>query len=76
MAADITITVAMTYHLRRAKGTFQRTERLLDRIIILTLQNGSLTTLLALFNVCLYFAVKQPSWICETVPRTGHIEVD
>lgn len=33
LAADITITVAMTYHLHRAKGTFKRTDRLLDRVI-------------------------------------------
>lgn len=33
MAADITITVAMTYHLHRAKGTFKRTDQLLECII-------------------------------------------
>lgn len=37
IVADILITWAMTYHLRRAKGTFARTDRLLDRII----QRGS-----------------------------------
>lgn len=31
--ADFTITVAMTYHLRRAKGGFEATDRLLDRVI-------------------------------------------
>lgn len=31
--ADLTITVAMTYHLHRAKGGFEATDRLLDHII-------------------------------------------
>ena len=33
LSADITITAAMTYHLHRAKGSFKRTDRLLDRVI-------------------------------------------
>lgn len=32
--ADISITVAMTYYLRRARGNFAATDRLLDRIIL------------------------------------------
>ncbi|KZP10684.1 hypothetical protein FIBSPDRAFT_800969 [Athelia psychrophila] len=67
MAADITITLAMSFHLHRAKGTFKSTDRLLDRLIQLTLQNGSLTTLVTLLNVCLYFAVKTPYWISGTL---------
>lgn len=33
MVPDMVITVAMIYHLRRAKGSFRRTDRLLDRVI-------------------------------------------
>lgn len=33
VVADITITVVMTYHLHRSKGSFAATDRLLDRII-------------------------------------------
>lgn len=32
--ADVTIAVAMTYYLRRYRGTFEATDRLLDRIIL------------------------------------------
>jgi len=67
IAADLIITVAMTYHLHRAKGTFESTDRLLDRIILLTVQNGSLTTLIALIDVCLYVAAKNPYWISGTL---------
>lgn len=31
--ADITITLALTYHLRRRRGSFGATDRLLDRIV-------------------------------------------
>lgn len=31
--ADISITTALTYHLRRRRGTFEATDRLLDRLI-------------------------------------------
>ncbi|KZP05266.1 hypothetical protein FIBSPDRAFT_967434 [Athelia psychrophila] len=33
VVADVLITLAMTYHLHRAKGTFARTDRFLDHII-------------------------------------------
>ncbi|KZP10695.1 hypothetical protein FIBSPDRAFT_838256 [Athelia psychrophila] len=56
IVADVLITLAMTYHLHRAKGTFARTDRFLDRIIQLTLQNGSLTTLTAILDVTLYLS--------------------
>lgn len=32
-AADVSITAALTYHLRRRRGTFEATDRLLDHII-------------------------------------------
>ncbi|KZP31573.1 hypothetical protein FIBSPDRAFT_724360, partial [Athelia psychrophila] len=55
--ADISITVAMTHHLRRAKGNFVATDRVLDRIIHLTLQNGFLMSFWALLNTCLWVFV-------------------
>ncbi|KZP18612.1 hypothetical protein FIBSPDRAFT_1046113 [Athelia psychrophila] len=58
--ADFTITVAMTYHLRRAKGGFEATDRLLNRVIQLTLQNGLLTSLTAFLNLWLYLFLTKP----------------
>ncbi|KZP03583.1 hypothetical protein FIBSPDRAFT_678281, partial [Athelia psychrophila] len=55
--ADLTITVAMTYHLHRAKGGFEATDRLLDHIIQLTLHNGSLTLLTTLVTLWLYMSL-------------------
>ncbi|KAF7966305.1 hypothetical protein HWV62_39201 [Athelia sp. TMB] len=57
---DIAITVALTYHLRRRKGTFKATDRLLDRIIQLTIQNGLLTALVAVVDIALYLSTPTP----------------
>jgi len=57
---DIAITTALTYHLRRRKGTFEATDRLLDRIIQLTVQNGLLTALVAVVDICLYLSTPIP----------------
>ncbi|KAF7975499.1 hypothetical protein HWV62_9425 [Athelia sp. TMB] len=54
--ADMTITAGMTYYLRRHRGSFEITDRLLDRIIQLTLQNGLLTSVATLVNVSFYLA--------------------
>lgn len=51
--ADFTITVAMTYHLRRAKGGFEATDRLLNRVI----QRKSSTILLAPLITFSYLSV-------------------
>ncbi|KAF7967409.1 hypothetical protein HWV62_39104 [Athelia sp. TMB] len=53
---DVTITAAFSYHLRRRKGSFKATDRLLDRIILLTVQNGLLTALVALTDVTLFLS--------------------
>lgn len=34
VVADVTIAIAMTYYLRRYRGSFEATDRLLDRIIL------------------------------------------
>lgn len=49
--ADVTITVAMTYHLWRAKAGFEKTDRLLDRVIQRTFLPASL---LSAFEVQFY----------------------
>ncbi|KZP16461.1 hypothetical protein FIBSPDRAFT_1047540 [Athelia psychrophila] len=58
--ADISITVALTYHLRRARGNFVVTDRLLDRIIRLTLQDGFLMSFWALLSLCLWVFNRKP----------------
>ncbi|KZP32623.1 hypothetical protein FIBSPDRAFT_1036754 [Athelia psychrophila] len=67
VVADVLITLAMTYHLHRAKGTFARTDRFLDCIIQLTLQNGSLTTLTAIIDIILYLSSPEPYFIAGTL---------
>ncbi|KZP10678.1 hypothetical protein FIBSPDRAFT_937904 [Athelia psychrophila] len=53
---DIGITMALTYHLHRRKGSFEATDKLLDRIIKLTVQNGLFTALIAIIDVCMYLS--------------------
>ncbi|KZP27535.1 hypothetical protein FIBSPDRAFT_1040088 [Athelia psychrophila] len=57
---DISITVALTYHLRRRKGTFAATDRMLDRIVQLTIQNGLLTALVSIVDMTLYLSTPIP----------------
>ncbi|KAF7976107.1 hypothetical protein HWV62_7535 [Athelia sp. TMB] len=56
--ADVTITIGMTYYLRRHKGSFDSTDHLLDRIIQLTLQNGLLTCVLTAFQALTFLIPK------------------
>ncbi|KZP24871.1 hypothetical protein FIBSPDRAFT_411830 [Athelia psychrophila] len=60
VVADLTITVGMTYHLRRSKGNFEATDRLLDRVIQLTLQNCALTSSYEIVSLSLYYAFDKP----------------
>ncbi|KAF7985971.1 hypothetical protein HWV62_43936 [Athelia sp. TMB] len=57
---DISITISLTYHLRRRKGAFKATDKLLDHIIQLTVQNGLLTALVAVVDICLYLSTPIP----------------
>ncbi|KZP31556.1 hypothetical protein FIBSPDRAFT_883324 [Athelia psychrophila] len=66
MVCDIAITVAITYHLRRHKGGIQATDRMLDRIIQLTLQNGLLTALASLMDLILYLSTPKPFHVAFT----------
>jgi hypothetical protein len=55
-AADITITAILSYHLRSRRAGFQNTNKLLDNIVRLTIQNGLLTTLTALTDLTMYLS--------------------
>ncbi|KZP13817.1 hypothetical protein FIBSPDRAFT_868948 [Athelia psychrophila] len=57
---DFSITVLVTYHLRRRKGTFEATDKILDSIIRLTIQNGFITGIIAILDLCVYFASPLP----------------
>ncbi|KZP30118.1 hypothetical protein FIBSPDRAFT_777799 [Athelia psychrophila] len=57
---DIAITIGLSYHLNRRKGSFEATDQLLDRIIQLTVQNGLLTALVAIVDICLYLSTPIP----------------
>ncbi|KZP30704.1 hypothetical protein FIBSPDRAFT_1037971 [Athelia psychrophila] len=57
---DISITTALTYHLRRRKGAFEATDRLLDRIVQLTIQNGLLTSIVSIVDISLYLSTPKP----------------
>ncbi|KZP19023.1 hypothetical protein FIBSPDRAFT_1045778 [Athelia psychrophila] len=57
---DLGITVALTYHLRSRKGSFEATDRILDNIIRLTIQNGFLTAIVAIVDMVVYLAYAQP----------------
>ncbi|KAH8822126.1 hypothetical protein DL96DRAFT_1620278 [Flagelloscypha sp. PMI_526] len=57
---DVLIAILMTYHLLRMKTGIQQTDRLLTRIITLTIETGTLTAILAIIIVVLSFAVQAP----------------
>ncbi|KZP06135.1 hypothetical protein FIBSPDRAFT_805176 [Athelia psychrophila] len=57
---DILICGALTYHLRRRKGTYKATGKLLDRIIRLSVQNGLLTSMLATATLIAYLYSAMP----------------
>ncbi|KIP06403.1 hypothetical protein PHLGIDRAFT_128315 [Phlebiopsis gigantea 11061_1 CR5-6] len=53
---DSTITLSLTWHLRRHKTGFSGTDDLLNRIIRLTVQNGLITALWAIVDLIAYLA--------------------
>ncbi|KZP13815.1 hypothetical protein FIBSPDRAFT_700227, partial [Athelia psychrophila] len=57
---DISITILVTYHLRRRKGIFEATDKILSRIIWLTVQNGLITAIIAIVDLGVYFASPLP----------------
>ncbi|KZP26309.1 hypothetical protein FIBSPDRAFT_949486 [Athelia psychrophila] len=56
MITDITITVALTVHLRRRRGEYEVTNLVINRIIQLTLQNGLLTAVVTFVANVLYLS--------------------
>ncbi|KAK0479692.1 hypothetical protein IW261DRAFT_1478643 [Armillaria novae-zelandiae] len=62
---DLIIAVVITMCLQRAKGSIRRTNRILNRIIRLTMQNGLLTATVAIIDLGLILGVKrQPYYLC------------
>ncbi|TFY56444.1 hypothetical protein EVJ58_g7644 [Rhodofomes roseus] len=57
---DVTITLIMSWSLRKRKSGFQRTDQLVDRVIRVTVQNGLLTSLMATAALVLYLSTDIP----------------
>ncbi|KAK0437375.1 hypothetical protein EV421DRAFT_1828688 [Armillaria borealis] len=68
---DLAITLIITNYLRKARGTFPSTDRLLTKLIRLTMQNGLLTSLLAVVDFSLYLASNKPYYfgIAFLIPK-------
>ncbi|KIY70728.1 hypothetical protein CYLTODRAFT_419547 [Cylindrobasidium torrendii FP15055 ss-10] len=64
--SDVIIALALTYYLRQHKGRFQGSDKVLDKIIHMTVQNGLLTALTAVVDIILYFTVATPYHIAFT----------
>lgn len=64
--SDLIIAIALTYYLRQHKGRFQGSDKVLDKIIRLTVQNGLLTAVCAVVDVIMYFTVPTPYHIAFT----------
>ncbi|PBK68740.1 hypothetical protein ARMSODRAFT_1019335 [Armillaria solidipes] len=58
--ADIIIAFSLTYYLRQHKGRFEASDKVLDRIIRMTVQNGLLTAVIAVIDIIMYFTVTTP----------------
>ncbi|KAH8822476.1 hypothetical protein DL96DRAFT_1684192 [Flagelloscypha sp. PMI_526] len=69
---DVVIAILMTYHLLKIKTGIQQTDRLLTRIITLTIETGTLTAVLAIIIVFLSFAVRAP-WFFNFTDIIGKI---
>ncbi|KAJ7678600.1 hypothetical protein B0H17DRAFT_854305, partial [Mycena rosella] len=54
--SDILIAISMTYFLTRHNTSFRQTRVLISRLVRLTIETGSITALVALANLMLFFA--------------------
>lgn len=54
---DTTITIALTYHLRKHRTGFSGTDDILNKITRLTMQNGLITSLWAITDLIIYLTV-------------------
>ncbi|KAK0200160.1 hypothetical protein DFS33DRAFT_1359319 [Desarmillaria ectypa] len=68
---DLAITLIVSNYLRKARGTFPTTDRLLTKLIRLTMQNGLLTSVLAIVDISLYLASNKPYYfgIAFLIPK-------
>ncbi|KII91873.1 hypothetical protein PLICRDRAFT_524484 [Plicaturopsis crispa FD-325 SS-3] len=56
--ADVSITTALSWHLRRRRTGFSATDSAITRIVRLTVQNGALTTIIALLDLIAFLSLK------------------
>ncbi|KAK4054027.1 hypothetical protein OIO90_003672 [Microbotryomycetes sp. JL221] len=62
-ALNISITVSLTYYLRKAaEGTFQRSQTLVNRIALNTFETNGLTLAIALLDAALFIAWPNVAW--------------
>ncbi|KAK0196106.1 hypothetical protein F5146DRAFT_951861 [Armillaria mellea] len=59
---DVVIAVCMTYYLMRSNTGFRRTRILVTKLIRLTIETGSVTAVVALLNLILFFALPDQSF--------------
>ncbi|KIY63117.1 hypothetical protein CYLTODRAFT_494154 [Cylindrobasidium torrendii FP15055 ss-10] len=55
--ADLIITVTLSLHLRKSRSGIKRTETIINSIIRTTIQNGMLTTVIALIDLSCFYAM-------------------
>ncbi|KIJ36587.1 hypothetical protein M422DRAFT_124423, partial [Sphaerobolus stellatus SS14] len=53
-ACDVTIAISMTYYLSRKETHLKRTSAVINRLIRLTIETGSLTATVAIVDITLY----------------------
>ncbi|GAA5825561.1 hypothetical protein JCM11251_000284 [Rhodosporidiobolus azoricus] len=60
-AADFLIATSFTYYLRRARGSFAETDRLVDQIVGLTVANNAFTAVVSV-TAAVLFGANQQGW--------------
>ncbi|KAJ6563452.1 hypothetical protein B0H10DRAFT_1966127 [Mycena sp. CBHHK59/15] len=66
-ACDITITVFLSYILRRARTGMRRTDSVLDKMVIYAFNRGTVTSLLALIQL-IFFVAMPTTFILSVTP--------
>ncbi|KAI0706352.1 hypothetical protein C8Q76DRAFT_749278 [Earliella scabrosa] len=56
VVADVSISIAMVWYLRRGKTGLRRSDDMIERLVILTITTGLLTTLFVIANLIAYLA--------------------
>ncbi|KAI0759683.1 hypothetical protein BD413DRAFT_270492 [Trametes elegans] len=62
VVADVSISVAMVWYLRRGRTGMRRSDDMIGRLIVLTVTTGSLTTLFVIANLIAYLAAPDQLW--------------